>query len=72
MTLMRSLRQIRMTLDWVEELKLEVKWHGRQPDEAANYCEECEVRNASFCCLFLQVSITLFVTDLALVVTDLV
>ncbi|CAG5116791.1 unnamed protein product, partial [Candidula unifasciata] len=42
-TLMRSLRQVRMTLDIVEELKKEVKWHGRTPEEAAHYCEECEV-----------------------------
>ncbi|CAL1541948.1 unnamed protein product [Lymnaea stagnalis] len=42
-TLMRSLRQVRMTLDFVEELKKEVKWHGRTPDEPAHYCEDCEV-----------------------------
>ncbi|GFN85951.1 lysine-specific demethylase 6a [Plakobranchus ocellatus] len=42
-TLMRSLRQVRMTLDFVEELKKEVRWHGRTPEEAAHYCEECEV-----------------------------
>ncbi|GFR94504.1 ubiquitously transcribed tetratricopeptide repeat protein Y-linked transcript variant 61 [Elysia marginata] len=42
-TLMRSLRQVRMTLDFVDELKKEVKWHGRTPEEAAHYCEECEV-----------------------------
>lgn len=34
---------MRMTLDIVEELKKEVKWHGRTPEEAAHYCEECEV-----------------------------
>ncbi|KAI8772287.1 lysine-specific demethylase 6A-like isoform X4 [Biomphalaria glabrata] len=42
-TLMRSLRQVRMTLDFVEDLKKEVKWHGRTSDEPAHYCEECEI-----------------------------
>ncbi|XP_059163060.1 histone demethylase UTY-like isoform X2 [Physella acuta] len=42
-TLMRSLRQVRMTLDIVDQLKKEVKWHGRTSDEPAHYCEECEV-----------------------------
>ncbi|XP_048748204.1 histone demethylase UTY-like isoform X2 [Ostrea edulis] len=41
--LMRSLRQIRFTLDFVEELGLEVKWHGRNENEAAHYCNDCEV-----------------------------
>ncbi|XP_065925044.1 lysine-specific demethylase 6A isoform X3 [Magallana gigas] len=41
--LMRSLRQIRFTLDFVEELGLEVKWHGRGENEAAHYCNDCEV-----------------------------
>jgi len=43
MTLMRTLRQVRMTLDWMDELKKEIKWHGRQPNEDTNYCETCEV-----------------------------
>lgn len=41
--LMRSLRQIRFTLDFVEDLGLEVKWHGRGENEAAHYCNDCEV-----------------------------
>lgn len=45
--LMRSLRQIRFTLDFVEELGLEVKWHGRGENEAAHYCNDCEVRNSA-------------------------
>lgn len=44
---MRSLRQIRFTLDFVEELGLEVKWHGRGENEAAHYCNDCEVRNSA-------------------------
>lgn len=42
--LMRSLRQIQMTLDFVEDLGLKLKWHGRTKDEGAHYCNECEVR----------------------------
>ncbi|KAJ8310175.1 hypothetical protein KUTeg_012040 [Tegillarca granosa] len=41
--MMRSLRQTRFTLDFVENLGLEVKWHGRSDNEAAHYCETCEV-----------------------------
>ena len=40
---MRSLRQIRFTLDFIEELGLEMKWHGRSENEAAHYCNDCEV-----------------------------
>ncbi|CAG5124535.1 unnamed protein product, partial [Candidula unifasciata] len=42
-TLMYSLCQVQMTLDLVDSLEKEVKWHGRAPGEAAHYCEECEV-----------------------------
>ncbi|CAE1317944.1 UTX [Acanthosepion pharaonis] len=40
--LMKSLRQIRMTLDFLEELGIELKWHGRAQNEAAHYCNDCE------------------------------
>ncbi|XP_062589237.1 lysine-specific demethylase 6A-like [Saccostrea cucullata] len=50
--LMRSLRQIRFTLDFVEDLGLEVKWHGRGENEAAHYCNDCEVE--VFDILFVQ------------------
>lgn len=49
---MRSLRQVRMTLDIVDQLKKEVKWHGRSSDEPAHYCEECEVN------VFLELSVS--------------
>ena len=38
-----SLRQVQFTLDFVENLGLEVKWHGRGDNEAAHYCNVCEV-----------------------------
>lgn len=41
---MRSLRQIRMTLDLVEDLGKEIKFQGRVENEDAYYCEDCEVR----------------------------
>ncbi|KAL3847276.1 hypothetical protein ACJMK2_018196, partial [Sinanodonta woodiana] len=41
--LLNSLRQIQYTLDFVEELGLEVKWQGRAENEAAHYCNICEV-----------------------------
>lgn len=47
-TIMYSLCQVQMTLDFVDSLKKEVKWHGRAPDEAAHYCEECEVSSLTF------------------------
>lgn len=40
--LMKSMRQIRMTLDFLEELGIELKWHGRAQNEAAHYCNDCE------------------------------
>lgn len=39
------MRQCQMTLDFLKELKKEVKWHGRGKNEAAHYCTNCEVRN---------------------------
>ncbi|CAL1276391.1 unnamed protein product [Larinioides sclopetarius] len=41
--LLRTLRQCQMTLDFLKELKKEVKWHGRGKNEAAHYCTNCEV-----------------------------
>ncbi|XP_055958910.1 lysine-specific demethylase 6A isoform X2 [Patella vulgata] len=41
--LLRSLRQIQMLIDFVEELGFEVKWQGRARDEAATYCDDCEL-----------------------------
>ncbi|GIZ02303.1 lysine-specific demethylase 6A [Caerostris extrusa] len=41
--LLRTLRQCQMTLDFLKELKKEVKWHGRGKNEAAHYCTVCEV-----------------------------
>ncbi|KAL4220760.1 Lysine-specific demethylase 6A [Mactra antiquata] len=42
-TLMNSLRQIQFTMDYVESMNLDVKWHGRAEGEAAHYCNVCEV-----------------------------
>lgn len=42
-TLLNSLRQVQLTLDFVEAVGLEVKWHGRVEGEAAHYCNVCEV-----------------------------
>ncbi|XP_035212282.1 lysine-specific demethylase 6A-like isoform X2 [Stegodyphus dumicola] len=41
--LLRTLRQCQMTLDFLKELKKDVKWHGRGKNEAAHYCTNCEV-----------------------------
>ncbi|XP_054709172.1 lysine-specific demethylase 6A-like [Uloborus diversus] len=41
--LLRTLRQCQMTLEFLKELKKEVKWHGRGKNEAAHYCVGCEV-----------------------------
>ncbi|PVD19069.1 hypothetical protein C0Q70_21628 [Pomacea canaliculata] len=50
--LMRSLRQIRMTLDLVEDLGKEIKFQGRVENEDAYYCEDCEME--TFCLMFLK------------------
>lgn len=42
---MNSLRQVQLTLDYVESLGHEIKWHGRVEGEAAHYCNVCEVSN---------------------------
>ena len=43
--LLYSLRQVQFTLDFVENLGLEVKWHGKAENEAAHYCNVCEVNH---------------------------
>ncbi|XP_035692418.1 histone demethylase UTY-like isoform X5 [Branchiostoma floridae] len=45
-TLMKTMRQMQVTLDLVKSLGHEVHWHGRQKDEVAHYCVDCEVGTA--------------------------
>jgi len=42
-TLMRSLRQVVLTLEYVRSKGVEVKFHGRSRTEPAHYCGQCEV-----------------------------
>ncbi|KAH3807602.1 hypothetical protein DPMN_135948, partial [Dreissena polymorpha] len=42
-TLMSSLRNIQFTMDFVTDMGLDIKWHGRVEGEAAHYCNVCEV-----------------------------
>ena len=42
-TLMRSLRQVLVTLEYVRSKGCEVKFHGRSRGEAAHFCGQCEV-----------------------------
>ncbi|CAH1245742.1 KDM6A [Branchiostoma lanceolatum] len=42
-TLMKTMRQMQATLDLVKSLGHEVHWHGRQKEEVAHYCVDCEV-----------------------------
>ncbi|XP_041357798.1 histone demethylase UTY-like isoform X2 [Gigantopelta aegis] len=41
--LMRCIHNLQMTMDFLEELSIEMKWHGRGRDEPAHYCDDCEV-----------------------------
>lgn len=41
--LLRTLRQCQLTLEFVKSLGLDVKWHGRNKNEASHYCGTCEV-----------------------------
>ncbi|PAA79077.1 hypothetical protein BOX15_Mlig018358g1 [Macrostomum lignano] len=42
-TLQRSLVYCYMTIEFVQHLRLEVKWHGRKPDEDTQYCNVCDI-----------------------------
>ncbi|XP_052783608.1 lysine-specific demethylase 6A-like isoform X1 [Mya arenaria] len=42
-TLVCSLRNIQLTLDFVGSMGIDIKWHGRVEGEAAHYCNVCEV-----------------------------
>ena len=37
------MKQIRLTMDYVEAHGLEIKWQGRSDNEAAHYCNNCDV-----------------------------
>ena len=41
--MLRTLRQCELTREYLASLKKEVKWHGRSDNEAAHYCNDCEV-----------------------------
>ncbi|WAR28034.1 KDM6A-like protein [Mya arenaria] len=41
-TLVCSLRNIQLTLDFVGSMGIDIKWHGRVEGEAAHYCNVCE------------------------------
>jgi len=42
-TLLRTLKITQATREFVEALGKEVKWHGRTENEAAHYCNNCEL-----------------------------
>ncbi|CAG2164826.1 unnamed protein product [Oppiella nova] len=42
-SLMRSLKLCQMTLQYVESVGREIRWHGRGKNEAAHYCVNCEL-----------------------------
>ncbi len=42
--LCRTLHQCQLMLEFLESVKKELKWHGRQEHETAHYCNDCEVR----------------------------
>lgn len=42
-TLMRTLRQVVLTLEYLKTKGIEVKFHGRSRNEPAHYCVQCEV-----------------------------
>ena len=42
-TLMRSLRQVVLTLEYLKSKGYEVKFHGRSRNEPAHYCVQCQV-----------------------------
>lgn len=41
--LLRSLKYIQMTKEYLKDMGIEVHWHGRAKNEAAHYCTNCEV-----------------------------
>jgi len=41
-TLLRSLVYVQKTMNFISKLKKEIKWHGRNKNEPAHYCVNCE------------------------------
>lgn len=37
------MKQIRLTMDFVEAMGKDIKWQGRSDNEAAHYCNNCDV-----------------------------
>ncbi|XP_074657406.1 histone demethylase UTY-like [Tubulanus polymorphus] len=46
--LMKTLSYCKMTLNFLDSIEKDVKWHGRSKNEAAHYCNECEVEVFNF------------------------
>lgn len=42
-TLLRSLLYVQKTMNFVKKLGKEIKWHGKDKNEPAHYCVNCEV-----------------------------
>jgi len=47
---MRSLIQCFKLLEFVKSKNVEVRFHGRSPNEASHYCGQCEVIIIAFFC----------------------
>ena len=57
-TLMRTLRQVALTLDYMKEIGVEVKFHGRNRNEPAHYCVQCVIE--VFGVLFIREQVEFF------------
>ena len=48
LVLMRSLKTLQMLFDFVSSVGKKITWHGRDKDETAHYCVNCEVNLCNF------------------------
>ncbi|VDL57405.1 unnamed protein product [Hymenolepis diminuta] len=42
-TLLRTMVNSQLILDFLEQLQIPVKRHGKKPDDIAHYCQDCEI-----------------------------
>ena len=68
-TLMRTLRQVILTLDYLKSRGVEVKFHGRNRNEPAHYCTQCEIE--VFGVLFVRQQVRFFFCILEFNVEDI-
>ncbi len=62
---MRTIIDSQLMLDFLEQLEVPIKRHGKQPEDIAHPCQDCEVGSIPFLNLLIQSELVFFVVIIA-------